>query len=147
MYVYVYKYTYSSPLPLRLRLTYTHIYTHARTCRSGETARGDILDLTGRTGKSSREKSEAVTHVKSLSSEFPRDGLPLVYHDVARGILFSAYYTPAATGAYRLLHIHAHTYPAHSTCRRTYTHTHTHLSRCDGSEKRTCINARSRARV
>lgn len=112
MYVYVYKYTYSSPIfvsPIHI-----HAYTH--TCRSPRNGQRKYFGSL-RKERESSEKSEAVTR-QILSSEFPRGGLPLVYHDEARGILFSAYYTPAATDAYRLLHTYTHTY--------THIHTHTY---------------------
>lgn len=88
----------------------SHLYTHTRThIRAVRLKRPEEIFWILREERESSEKSEAVTR-QILSSDFPRGELPLVYHDKARGILFSAYYTPAATDAYRLLHIHTHTH-------------------------------------
>lgn len=120
--MYVCMFTYiniHTPPPPRLRLTYTRI--HTPTCRiRPKTARGKIFwILWGRTRELGKIGGCNTSNLIFRISE--EGGLPLVYHDEARGILFSAYYTPAATDAYRLLHTHTHTHTSHIHT-RTYTH-------------------------
>jgi len=133
MYVYVYKYTYSSP-------SSSHTYTHTRI-RAVRLKRPEEIFWILTEGRESSEKSGAVTR-QILSSEFPRGGLPLVYHDETRAILFSAYYTPAATDAYRLLHTHTHTHTYH-----TSPHTHVHSPTPMRRQWKTCMYKRAITRA
>lgn len=135
MYVYVYKYTYSSPV--FVSLIHTYAYTH--TCRSPETARGNILDLKGRTREFGKiggcNTSNLIFRLseRRTSSRLSRQGEG---HSLQR-ILHARRHRCVSTFTYT----HTHTHTSH------IPHIHGHLSRCDGSEKRACINARSRARV
>lgn len=108
MYVYVYKYTYSN--------IFVSLHTH--TCRSPGIGQRNILDLVGGTTESLGKvggcnASNLIFRISEgrTSSRLSRRG--------EGHSLQSAYYTPAATDAYRLLHTHAHTHTPHTGTRAT----------------------------
>lgn len=133
MYVCMFTYINIHTLPPSSSHLYTHTHTH--TCRSPETARGNILDLKGRTREFGKiggcNTSNLIFRIseRRTSSRLSRQG--------------------EGHSLQRILHARRH------RCVSTFADTHTshiprthwHLSWCDSSEKRACINARSRARV
>lgn len=118
----------------------SHLYTRIHTCRLPETARGNILDLKGRTWELGKVGGCNTSNLIFRISEGRTS--PPSSITTRRGAFSSAHITRPSPPTRIDFYTHTYIHP-------TYTHIYiyTHLSRCDDSEKRACINARSRARV